>query len=108
LRIEVNKTTIPTHFCEAVSSLPIACAISTPPVETHLADRLIFSHVREAPQNPSPTFRNLPSPKLFKRVENPTLHLAAGHGHATIFTARSRHISHLEESFKDMIKTLFV
>ncbi len=42
LEIEVIKTAIAAHFCEAVGSLAIACAISTPTIEDHLADDLVF------------------------------------------------------------------
>jgi hypothetical protein len=42
---------------------------------------------------------------LFKTA---TLHPAAAHEHGTLYATRSRQVNHFEDSFKQLIETLFV
>jgi hypothetical protein len=50
LEIKVIKSVIATHFCEAAVSLTIACAVSSPTIEDHLADDLVLYIFDEHPE----------------------------------------------------------
>ena len=108
LEIEVIKTVIATHFCEAVGTLAITCAISSPMIENHLADDLVFYTFEE---NHKTLLRHSEIPEaqdFFNLFKTATLHPSAAHEHATLSAARSCSVSCLEDSFKQLIETLFV
>ncbi len=107
LEIEVIKTVIATHFCEAVGTLAIACAISSPTIENHLADDLVF-HTFEENHETLLQHSEIPEAQdFFNFFKTATLHPSATHEHATL-SARSCSVSCLEDSFKQLIETLFV
>jgi hypothetical protein len=108
LEIEVNKTDIATHFCVAVGSLAIACAIASPCIDSHQAVDLVyltfeknfetlleFSEIDEV-QNFFDTFK--------KATEHPN----EPHEYGTLSATRARAVNPIEDAFKDLIHTLFV
>ena len=108
LEIEVTKNTIATHYCEAVGSLAIACAISSPTIENHLADDLIFYTFEKHHQTLLQHSEIPEAQDFFNLFKTATLHPADAHQHATLSADRSRLVSRLEDSFKQLIDTLFV
>jgi hypothetical protein len=108
LEIEVIKTAIATHFCEAVGSLAIACAISTPTIEDHLADDLVFHTFDVHHETLLRHSEILEAQDFFTLFKTATLHPAAVHEHASLSAARIRNVSRLEDNFKQLIETLFV
>jgi hypothetical protein len=109
LEIEVIKTAIATHFCEAAGSLAIACVICIPTIKDHLADDLIFYTFDEHHETLLSWHSEIPDAQdFFTLFKTATLHPADVHEHATLSAARSCNVSRLEDSFKQLIKTLFV
>jgi hypothetical protein len=108
LEIEVIKIAITMHFCEAVGSLTIACAISTSTIENHLADDLVFHTFDVHHETLLRHSEILEAQDFFTLFKTASLHPAAPHEHATLLAARVRSVSRLEDSFKQLIETLFV
>jgi hypothetical protein len=108
LEINVNKAGIATHFSVAVGSLAIACMIAAPNIESYVAEDLIYqtfeknheSLLAYAEISDVQTFFNV----LNKATDQPN----EPYQHGTLSAARIRAISTLEDTFKDLISTLFV
>jgi hypothetical protein len=101
LEIEVIKTVIATHFCEAVGSLAIACAISTPTIEDHLADDLVFHTFDVHHETLLRHSEILEAQDFFTLFKTATLHPDAVHEHASLSAERIRNVSRLEDNLNN-------
>jgi hypothetical protein len=108
LEIKVIKSAIATHFCEAVGTLAIACAISSHTIEDHLADDLVFFTFDEHHETLLRYSEILEAQEFYTKFKTATLHPSAPHEHGTLSAARARGVRHISESFKPLIETLFV
>ena len=108
MEIKVNKSDIATHFCVAVGSLTIACAIAAPNIESYVAEDLIYQTFEKNHESllihseidDAPTFFNIRN----EATEQPNEPYEIG----LLSAARAHAVSTLEETFKDLINTLFV
>jgi hypothetical protein len=108
LEIKVNKADIATHFSVAVGSLAIASTIAAPNIESYVAEDLIYQTLEKNHESllayteisDVQTFFNV----LNKATDQPN----EPYQHGTLSAARIRAVSTLEDSFKDLISTLYV
>jgi hypothetical protein len=108
LEIKINKTDIATHFCVAVGSLAIACAIATPNIEKHHAEDLVYQTFEKNFETLLSFSEIDEAQDFFDLLKKATEHPNEPHEHGTLSAARARAVGPIEDAFKDLIHTLFV
>jgi hypothetical protein len=108
LEIKVNKADIATHFSVVAGSLAIACTIAAPNIKSYVSEDLIYQTFEKNHQSLLAYAEISDVQTFFNVLNKATNQPNEPYQHGTLSAARIRAISTLEDTFKDLISTLFV
>jgi hypothetical protein len=108
LEIEVIRADIEKHFCVSVGSLAIACAIATPIIEIHHSEALISSVFDQHHQTLLVYSETANVQTFFDTLKTATNYPGEAYQHNSLDGASVDAVSQVQDSFKDLIHTLFV